>query len=318
MVCRQPIGRQVLFVALSALALTACQGGGGGGSSSTASAPATVTPLASLGNGAAGTATRGAGFETATLNSALTASTNDVVTGNNATLTFFTNGSLGLTAPNIPTNGRTDSVTFSSFTGSTSPLAGAGVTSAVAVSANGVAVQMNRFGASLGLQYTEFGNWMAPACGSCSPTSIGVFATGNPTPTSQMPTTGSAAYAGSAQGVASTGTVAGMFSGQMAMTANFATSALTGSITNIRTAAINGTTVSGTMNDITLSGGIGANGFNGTATAGTTAGSAISITGATGTFGGSFYGTSAAEIGGSFKLTSGATTQVIGSFGAHK
>lgn len=315
------ITRQVLVLAVPVLLLAACQSKGGG--STAVVVPATVATLAGLTNATPLTATRSGGFESATFNNTLTTFSNDIAVSN-AFLTYYSNGSIALSAPNIPVNGTNDTVTFSLFNAATSPLAPPGSTIATGTSAANVIVQLNRFGASQGLQYSEYGSWVSPACGACTATNTGYFAIGNATPTAQIPTTGSLTYTGNAQGLATIGTAGSTsiaaFSGLTSLTANFATNAVTGSISSVRTSALNGTTLTGTMNDILLTGGTisGNSILNGVATAGVNAGTGINITGVKGTFGGGFYGPSAAEIAGTFNLNTPATIQVIGSFGTHR
>jgi hypothetical protein len=79
------------------------------------------------------------------------------------------------------------------------------------------------------------------------------------------------------------------------------------------------------MNDIDLNlGTIATSNFSGPAAAaatssGTSGITNLSITGSTGTYGGTFNGTNANEVAGTFQLTGGASTaSVIGSFGAKR
>ena len=142
-----------------------------------------------------------------------------------------------------------------------------------------------------------------------------------------MPTTGTATYTGGAVGYVgqTTGTTvsnhAAQFWGSSSVSANFATNALTGSITAINAYSVgnggSGQTLLGTINAITLTGTISGNGFTGTTAASATAGSAFNTTGATGSLSGGFYGPTANEVSGIFSLSGGTNhTTLIGSFGA--
>nr|WP_299849327.1 transferrin-binding protein-like solute binding protein [Sphingomonas bacterium] len=183
-------------------------------------------------------------------------------------------------------------------------------------------MEIQNFAPAVGLQYTSFGTWdLAASTSAPIAYYAGVFAGGDVGDiTATMPTTGSASYAGGATGFALTGGNAYRFYGATALTANFATNAITGNITGINAYATGGsgpTSPLGTMNSIALSGTISGSLFSGTASASATAGTAVNITGATGTLNGGFFGPNAAETSGVFDL-SGAGIAVMGSFGTTK
>ncbi|MGH7015806.1 MAG: transferrin-binding protein-like solute binding protein [Caulobacteraceae bacterium] len=191
-------------------------------------------------------------------------------------------------------------------------------------------VQLEDWSFTNGLQYTSYGFWNVNPSGSDSqPIYAGVYAGGKPgvSQTTSMPTTGSATYSGGATGLVvepgatSSGADGGRFTGASSLTANFTTSAITGSISGITVYTVNngsgGPTLIGTLNDIGLSATISGAAFNGTADVTGAAGTAFDITGATGKLHGAFYGPSAAEATGVFYLTGGTNNvSVAGSFGA--
>jgi len=319
----------------------------------------TVPQLNALSNGTPLTATFGSGFLSATKTVTTTGqiqttfavdgtSTVGGTTGTTTTVNvppanfvYYSNGNIGLQAPDIPyfstqqTVSNNQSVQFagSSFTQASNGATAAtllpyGTTQASAISSvpgfpsvQGDQVTLYRVGGNVGLQYSDFGEWATgqqTASGTTNlVSSYGVYGVGVATPTSQMPTTGSALYTGSAIGVlgykaASGSTVMATVTGVTELTANFASGAVTGGIYGVRS----GTS---TATDILFNAGtIKGNSFAGTTAVGTNS-AGIALTGATGTFGGGFYGPNAKEITGTFSLSGGASNiQLIGAFGAHK
>jgi hypothetical protein len=191
-------------------------------------------------------------------------------------------------------------------------------------------VTLYRIGGAVGLQYSDFGEWMTgqqlvtttTTSGTTTAlvSSYGFYGVGVPTPTSQMPTTGTALYTGSAIGVLGytpTGAKSQSIipvTGVADIDADFATGALSGGIVGLRGSPAVGTPPA--LNNVVFTGTISGNTFSGTTGAGTNTGN-ISLTGAAGAFGGGFYGPNAKEITGTFSLA-GSGIQLIGSFGAHK
>ena len=142
-----------------------------------------------------------------------------------------------------------------------------------------------------------------------------------------MPTSGSASYAGGATGyvaqpVSVNPTNVAEFYGSSSLTANFATGAVTGSITGINAYSVgngSGQTLLGTINNIGLSATISGAEYSGTANVTGSAGTAFNITGATGAVKGAFYGPNADETAGVLYLSGGSNnTSLFGSFGAKK
>ncbi|MGH6985966.1 MAG: transferrin-binding protein-like solute binding protein [Caulobacteraceae bacterium] len=194
----------------------------------------------------------------------------------------------------------------------------------------GAPLTIDDYADSSGLTYAQYGTWTVNPSGSnTNAIYIAVFAGGLPgvAETSSMPTTGSATYTGGAvgvvlePGVTTSGADAGQWFGNSSLTANFATGAVTGSITGINVFAVNSSGGNppniGTLNDIGLTATISGSAYDGTADVTGTAGTAFDITGATGNTHGAFFGPSAAETAGVFYLTGGTNNvSVEGSFGA--
>jgi len=167
------------------------------------------------------------------------------------------------------------------------------------------------------LEYSTYGTWVQSASIN-NPIAAGTFATGVVSTQAQMPTTGTATYNGSLTGFGNSPTAAFTITdGAVALNANFATNTMTGTITNISTQSGGATPANSMMNNITLTGGrISGTSFSGIAAASAVAGP-TNVTGATGAFGGKFYGTAASEAAGSLTMT-GAGSTVVGVFGAKK
>jgi hypothetical protein len=185
------------------------------------------------------------------------------------------------------------------------------------------------YAGAVGLAYTSFGVWSLNPCdnsSSCLPKYAGAFAGGQPgqTPTSSMPTTGSATYTGGAVGYVvqpNAAHTAGEFYGASSLTVNFVTGGITGSITGITAYSTNnsgsGATQLGTVNNIGLTATISGSNFSGTTNVTGGAGTAFNIAGATGSLAGSFYGPTAQEVAGVFSLSGGTNSvAVVGSLGA--
>jgi hypothetical protein len=180
-------------------------------------------------------------------------------------------------------------------------------------------------GAASNLTYSTYGVW-AEVTAAGAPLAYGTLAAGVVSTTAQMPTTGTATYNGNLQGFGINSATAGRIAaGTVVLNANFAANTMTGTITNISTRAIGAvdTSPAGVMNNINLTGGtISGVSFSGTAAAAASTAAAgtplIDITGATGTFGGKFYGPAAAEAVGSVVLTGPGGINVTGAFGTKK
>ena len=176
---------------------------------------------------------------------------------------------------------------------------------------------------SANLDYTRYGYWSYGE--SVDGTfNLGAWTTGFVTPAASLPAQGTATYAGKASGLynaaISPGTLADFdssFKGDVSLTANFGTSALSGSITNITATSLY-SALSGPVNDIGFSASIDRtnNLFAGTTSVTGQATSAYAFgPTAAGLINGRFYGPNAAEVGAVFGLSEG-TRRLLGSFGA--
>lgn len=189
------------------------------------------------------------------------------------------------------------------------------------------------------LNYTLLGAWTyAPASGGIS--YLGIAGTGAATPAANVPTSGSATYIGggsSKGGVvgayfvpSGTGTIAaGSLTGSVSATANFATNAISGTMTNMTATPTSGGAAT-PWNDVSFSGAITRSAgatvpFNGTTSASAApvgAGSAGFSSSATGLINGGFTGPNAQEIGATWTLTdptaAGGGRTAIGGFAGAK
>lgn len=177
---------------------------------------------------------------------------------------------------------------------------------------DGNRLRLTMHGKGAGLSYAEYGDWAV--IHSAGPViNAAAWATGLPTET--MPTSGTAQYEGATTGQAHFNTEIFDLAGKTQITANFADGSIDGRVSELE-AMSGGTTVSN-LNDIALSGTIVENGFAGEAVAQEAAISNyfFDLTGATGRFGGRFYGPNAEEAAGTFRIQSSYGLDVVGSFG---
>ena len=168
--------------------------------------------------------------------------------------------------------------------------------------------------ATSNLSWTTFGAWDSYTTAS---NSHAAYVTGYRTPVSAVPTTGSATYRGSVQGrvmFSAAGPTHGVavygLYGDATLQANFASGAITGSLTNMSASG-------DPWNSVSLLGAIsgGQNYFSGTSAATSAPAGQATLSGtATGTFAGMFFGPSAQEAGAVWTLHDGTKT-AIGSFG---
>jgi len=141
--------------------------------------------------------------------------------------------------------------------------------------------------------------------------------TGIPTPSVQMPSSGTAVYNGGTVGTVAIGSgtsgVSGTFTGSAVLFANFSSRRIDGILSGLST-----TLPSVTMGDISLSNAsISGSGFSG-GTASVTV-TKTSTSTATGTFAGGFNGPHAAEVAGTYAMSNASSqVSVVGSFGAKK
>lgn len=175
----------------------------------------------------------------------------------------------------------------------------------------GLAVTLYDLSEVTGLTESSYGMYSGTVPNNPYTANIGVFSFG--TPTSVMPTGGTATFSGGTMGYVSTANNSSNFTGNVTLTANFGTQSISGSLTNLTT-----TNTGSSMNDISLgSTSITGSTFSGNASAVQSGTATTNIDGASGTYGGSFYGGGASEVGGTYTLT-GTQTSVIGSYGAKR
>jgi hypothetical protein len=103
----------------------------------------------------------------------------------------------------------------------------------------------------------------------------------------------------------------------VSLTVDFAAKTITGSAANIVTKGVDDSSAAGSMNGLTLTGTVSGTGFTITASAAAANGASVDISGASGTFTGSFFGTNAAELAAASAMTGGGSTIVL-AFGAHQ
>ncbi|MBL8631098.1 MAG: transferrin-binding protein-like solute binding protein, partial [Rhodospirillaceae bacterium] len=174
-------------------------------------------------------------------------------------------------------------------------------------------------GAASTLSYSTYGRW-ARIEAVISPVELGVFATGLPSTTAQVPTAGTATFTGGATGFLYGATTADSLAiqGNATLNVDFAARTVSGGISSITASSVTGNTQAGTIGNITLSAGtISGATFTGTATGTALTGAVQDINASTGQFGGAFYGPNAQEAAGSFALT-GPNRSVVGAFGVKR
>jgi hypothetical protein len=131
------------------------------------------------------------------------------------------------------------------------------------------------------------------------------FVTGLQTAFAGLPSAGSASYLGRSSGILFTPTRSAVLFGDAALTVNFASGAVNGSVTDVW--GSDGNTADGRSNDVALSATLlSSGGFRGTADAGLPGASELSLNDtATGTVEGGFYGPEGVELGAVWTLSDG-------------
>ena len=162
------------------------------------------------------------------------------------------------------------------------------------------------------LLYTLTGQYIVAQTAGSGATRFagGGFATGSASAVGDLPTAGAASYSGDFIGYS---TIAGDVVGDFAMTADFASGTIAGTITNLSTEAAD------SINDLTLSATITgeAGYYQGIVTVGSTTGSSGDFSfGTVGNVEGAFYGSSGEETGGTIRVPGGQNI-LTGSFGGN-
>lgn len=177
-----------------------------------------------------------------------------------------------------------------------------------------------------GLSYTAFGQWASTKGALLVPDTVGAFAYGYQTPVTAMPTIGTATYSNTG------GVVGGVFiplgggisgtdvSGDVSLTANFATGSVNGAFTNMK---VDSGAQTAAWNNVSVAANIasGTSTFSGaTAATSAPANNAYALkASATGAINGGFYGPNAEELGAVWTLSNNdGTGSAIGTVGARK
>jgi hypothetical protein len=176
-----------------------------------------------------------------------------------------------------------------------------------------------------GLIYSTYGYFVdSQPSGSDTRYAYTAIGTGIPTPSVQMPSSGSATYSGGTVGYVAIGSgttaVAGSFAGSASLTANFSAGSISGTLSGLTT-SLSGVTMGNiSLSNATISG----TAFSGGTATGSITHSTITTT-STGSFAGGFNGANAAEVAGTYAMNNSADSyhgsmpvSLVGSFGAKK
>ena len=169
------------------------------------------------------------------------------------------------------------------------------------------------------LNYTLLASWIIPSVNT-NVADMGFGVSGYQTPASGVPTSGTATYlaTGGASGNVVVPSGVGAVKGDVAVNANFATGALSGSLTNMTVGA---GAAAAPWNSVSLSGSLSGATLSGTTAAATSPSGSFSLgAGATGTFNGALYGPNGQELGAVWSLhdSTGGGKSALGLFGATK
>ncbi|MFD2235000.1 transferrin-binding protein-like solute binding protein [Phaeospirillum tilakii] len=174
-----------------------------------------------------------------------------------------------------------------------------------------------------GLSYSTYGTWRKKD-NAPEDYYFGTFWAGVVTPATQMPTSGTATYNGGAAGyLAANYTKVASITGTAVLTANFSSGTIAGTLNfNSASNPIISTITSGEISSVTVAldsaSFKGGNSFTGTASL-----SSAGVTSTSGSYTGTFYGTSAAEVAGGAQVRGTTTTNsmpvtVTAAYGAKK
>ena len=163
------------------------------------------------------------------------------------------------------------------------------------------------------LDYSAFGLWNYDSNQTA-------WVTGYRTPAAAIPTSGAATYSGSAYGTVITtagGAAQAKLAGDVNVAVNFATGAVTGSMTNMTATPSGG--AAAPWNDVSVTGSISSGYVNGTTAVASTPQGTYSLAGSgQGSVSGSFYGPAADEISAAWSLKDTAGGRAVGVIGAKK
>ena len=306
------VGRGVVACGVL-LMLGACGSGGGGGSPPATSSTAADSNQAPIPFQSANTTvtypvdSAAASFSYSNANGFGTSGIAPSGSGSTITISTDANDHISQVAIAVSTGGVIFNATYpasSFFQTANSPIslaAFAGVLETIGNDPTGTSGFLLE-GSNENLNYATFGAWMANDGGGNG--RLGVIAGGSQTVT--MPTSGSATYTGTTIGVGSNGNAPFALEGNAQILANFGTGSVTTTFSGLTTQDLN-TNAIGSLATQTGSGTIAGNKYS----------TAISGGGLSGTANGTFYGPSAAETAGVWKV-SGSSINAMGSFGAHQ
>lgn len=336
-------GEMQIIAILSCAVTAACSGGGGGGSttlSSTSQAPTTVTTTSSIPNFCGGcfdpahfgsnsdtgiaagpiAAPAAASFGSAPAQTATSASpTFDKSNGLNPTNVTFPliSTNLKATSPGIIAAPSPDATIL---VNSATPANFQLVIPSIGVNANFTSIEnlaSNSSGWTWGYSYVAVGSWATRSGGSGPLQSNSFYSFGFETPTSGIPTTGSAQFAGIASGnvfIPNNGTILSTeVDGKASVAVNFSSGQINGSLTQM--VQPNGQSAGGTLpwNDVSLTANLtsGSNRFSGNTAASSAPGTSFSLAAsATGHIDGALYGPSAQNLGAVWSLSDGAKSAI--------
>ena len=289
------------------LSLTGCGGGGGGSSSVSSSAPVTNPPTPIPISFQAPSTTVAYDVSSASASVGSTGVTgsriDDAGTGSTVTVVTDASGNLSSVRFNIATPTQPFTNTYSAANLTAIPLLSL-TDLAVLLNAAVNTPGANGFTtATSGLSVSTFGIW---AANDNTSGRIGVFAGGTPTPVAAMPTTGTATYNGTTIGAAASSSAAYALAGNAQLVANFSTNTVNTTISNLQFENVSTNQITAQPN-LTGTASITGNQYKGPLAGGTLSGTST----------GTFYGPSAQETAGVWRVSGGGVT-AIGSYGAKK
>jgi hypothetical protein len=291
------------------MGLAACGGGGGGGSGSSAVLP-TPGPAPSVPFQAPNT-TVTYNVDSATayiINQSVASTTLEPSGGGNnirtSSITVTTNatGAISQLSLSIQSAGGPFFRTYTDI--GSLPTLTLGQLSTLLQAVNTTVGAEGFLGEAPGLSYSAYGIWASNDTSTSG--RFGAVALGSPTPVGSMPVSGTGTYQGSTLGAGIDGAGPYALRGNVTMSVNFGTGAATTTISGVQRQNLVTNNVS-VGADLVGSGTVSANRVSTTLSGG----------GSSGDLNGSFYGPSAQEVAGAWRVTGGGNT-AIGSFGAKR
>ena len=290
----------------SFLSLTACGGGGGGTNSTPVQPPSQSVSVPATFQAAGTTVTYAVDAASAAISNATLVGTqiNAAGSGSTVTVSVDSSGNLSSVSFNIATPSTRFTPTYTAANITTLPTLNLGVLAAALAAVNATS-GANGFiggGAALsGLSYANYGVW---AQNSGASGLFGATDVGAQTQVAAMPHVGSATFNGQTLGAATSASASYALTGNVQLTANFASNTTSTSISGIQfqNLATNAVTPQPSLSG---SGTITGNHYSGSLSGGSLSGTSV----------GSFYGPSAQETAGVWRVSGGGVT-ALGSYGA--